>query len=140
VGLKCLELTFSGSPILRSPMHVRTYSSTSPLSRRYIGYREIAISNATIPLSLEIPKCQTPTPRDPLTRVPADGRFKTPVGISRIAIPTCKRFLSPGTPILRIATLRDLSTPVPQMDGPDCIGKSWIATSYGNGSTPLILR
>jgi hypothetical protein len=68
------------TPIYRSPMHVRTYSSTSPLSRRYIGYREIAISDATIPLSLETPKCRTPTPRDPLTRVPADGRFKLPSG------------------------------------------------------------
>jgi hypothetical protein len=35
-------------PICRSPMHVRAYSSTSPLPRRPIGYHGIAIPEATI--------------------------------------------------------------------------------------------
>jgi hypothetical protein len=53
-----------------SLLHVTTSSCHS------IGYREIATSNATIPLYAKSPKCRTPTPLNPWTRVPQIGRLR----------------------------------------------------------------
>jgi hypothetical protein len=49
-------------PIYRSPMHVRTDSSTSLSPRRSIGHRAIAIPDAVISSLPEFTKCRTPTP------------------------------------------------------------------------------
>jgi hypothetical protein len=68
-----LILTSLEIPIYRSPMHVRAYSSTSPLPRHPIGYRKIVIPDATISLSSETLILRSPTPQDLWTRVPTDG-------------------------------------------------------------------
>jgi hypothetical protein len=87
---------------------VDSLSSTSPLPRRSIGYREITTSNTTIPLYAETLKCRTSTLSDPRTRVPQiNGSDR--VGKSRIAISFCKCFTTPETPISQTPTLRDLS-------------------------------
>jgi hypothetical protein len=41
-----------------------------------IGYHEIMTSNATIPLYAKSPKCRTPTPLNPWTRVPQIGLLR----------------------------------------------------------------
>jgi hypothetical protein len=94
-------------PICRSPMHVRDYSSTSPLPHHPIRYHKFVIPNAKIPLSLETPKCQTLTPLDPRTRV-LKSNGSDLVGKSRIAISMCKSFLTPETLMLRFTTSSDL--------------------------------
>jgi hypothetical protein len=51
------------SPKCRTPMYLRALSSTSPLPRRAIRYRGIAISVVAIPLHGKIPNAETPTLR-----------------------------------------------------------------------------
>jgi hypothetical protein len=70
---------------------------------RAIAFRDIAIPGVTIPLPSETPKCRTPIPLDPRTRVlRINGSDR--VGKSLIAISTCKVPVS-GIPILRFAIL-----------------------------------
>jgi hypothetical protein len=102
-----------------------------------IGYREIMISNASVPLYAEASKYRIPTPSDPGTRVPPIERLRSRVGKSRIAIPLCMSFTTPETPICRTPTPRDPPTRVLEVNGSDLIGKSWIAISCCTNSSPL---
>jgi hypothetical protein len=88
-------------------MHMRDYSSTSPLPHLPIGYRKFTIPNATIPLSSETLKCRTSTPLDPRTCV-LKSNGSDLVRKSWIAISMCKSFVTPKTLMLQFTTSSDL--------------------------------
>jgi hypothetical protein len=93
------------TPIPDSPMPpvlcAVTWTPLGAYLHREIAYRDIAIPAVVSLSSPRTPKRRIPTRPDLLPRVLTNGRFKPPIGKSRIAIPIYKSSMSTETPIFR---------------------------------------